>query len=85
MSSVSMLYQRQSRVLEFGFAVFCVLMAGYNLFFSTPYYCVSIFVRIALSFCSANCREGVKFKRGLSAAFDHPSVYFIYLWDWNDL
>lgn len=33
MSSVSMLYQRQSRVLEFGFAVFCVLMAGYNLFF----------------------------------------------------
>lgn len=38
MSSVSMLYQRQSRVLEFGFAVFCVLMAGYNLFFSTPYY-----------------------------------------------
>lgn len=38
MSSVSMLYQHQSRVLEFGFAVFCVLMAGYNLFFSTPYY-----------------------------------------------
>jgi len=31
-------YQQPSRFLEWGLGIFCVVMAVYNLFFSTPYY-----------------------------------------------
>lgn len=38
MNERSVRYQQPSRFLEWGLGIFCVVMAGYNLFFSTPYY-----------------------------------------------
>ena len=38
MNEISSRYNQASQLLEVGFGIFCVVMAVYNLFFSTPYY-----------------------------------------------
>lgn len=38
MKEISRCYQKQSLFVEFGFGIFCIIMAMYNWFFSTPYY-----------------------------------------------
>ncbi len=50
MNIISNRYKNPSKILEKSFAVFCVVMAVYNLFFSTPYYVFLSFLGLALTF-----------------------------------
>lgn len=50
MGELSIKYSLKSKSLEIGFAVFCVVMAVYNAFYSTPYYVFLSCLGLTLAF-----------------------------------
>lgn len=62
MDLISQKYQKPSLFLEAGFAAFCVVMAGYNFFCSTPYYVFLSFLGLALSFVPRIIEKVLKLK-----------------------
>lgn len=50
MNEISSRYNQASQLLEVGFGIFCVVMAVYNFFFSTPYYVFLSLLGLILTF-----------------------------------